>query len=156
MSYRIRCCTLFDITKTGIINRRPPSNGNAEQLATWEKTRNTQCNYDTILQVVSLRSQPENIADPVQEIVVFDDSFDMFGFLFDNEEVAQLYWSFEFDITHKSVFDDGINKLGHLYSDCDGVPMIKVGTEWDKLPSFLDTSPELRNIYFEVINEKVE
>jgi hypothetical protein len=34
--------------------------------------------------------------------------------------------------------------------------MIKVGTEWDKLPSFLDTSPELRNIYFEVINEKVE
>jgi len=43
--------------------------------------------------------------------------------------------------------------LGGLYSDCEGVPMIKVGTEWDKLPNFLDTSPELRNIYFEVIHE---
>lgn len=154
MSYRIRCYTLFDITKTGIINRKPPANGTNEQVATWEKNRNTQCNYDTILQVISLRSQPENITEPVQEIVLFNDC-DMFGFLYDNEE-AQLLWAFEFDILHKSVFDDGLNKLGYLYSDCDSVPMIKVGTEWEKLPGFLDTSPELRNIYFEVINEKVE
>jgi hypothetical protein len=154
MSYRIRCYTLFDITKTGIINRKPPANGTNQQVATWEKNRNTQCNYDTILQVVSLRSQPENITEPNQEIVIFEDS-DMFGFMYDNEE-AQITWAFDFDIIHHSVFDDGLNKLGYLYSDCDSVPMKKVGTEWDKLPSFLDTSPELRNIYFEVTNEKVE
>ena len=154
MSYRIRCYTLFDITKTGIVNRKPPSNGTDKQLETWEKTRNTQCNFDTILQVVSLRSQPENITEPQQEIVFFDGS-DLFGFMYDNEE-GQIMWAFDFDIMHRSVFDDGLNKLGYLYSDCDSVPMIKVGTEWDKLLSFLDTSPELRNIYFEVINEKVE
>jgi len=154
MSYRIRCYTLFDITKTGIINRKPPANGTIKQLSTWEKTRNTQCNFDTILQVVSLRSQPENITEPQQEVVLFNDS-DLFGFMYDNEE-GQITWAFDFDIIHRSVFDDGLNKLGYLYSDCDSVPMIKVGTEWDKLPSFLDTSPELRNIYFEVINEKVE
>ena len=154
MSYRIRCYTLFDITKTGIINRKPPSNGTNEQLSIWEKTRNTQCNFDTILQVVSLRSQPENITEPQQEIVIFNDC-DWFGFMYDNEE-GQIRWAFDFDIIHSSVFDDGLNKLGYLYSDCDSVPMIKVGTEWGKLPSFLDTSPELRNIYFEVINEKIE
>lgn len=154
MSYRIRCYTLFDITKTGIINRKPPANGTNEQLSIWEKTRNTQCNFDTILQVVSLRSQPENITEPRQEVVLFNDC-DLFGFMYDNEE-GQIMWAFDFDIIHRSVFDDGLNTLGYLYSDCDSVPMIKVGTEWDKLPSFLDTSPELRNIYFEVINEKVE
>jgi len=30
--------------------------------------------------------------------------------------------------------------------------MIKCGTEWEKLPSFLDTSTELRNIYFKIEN----
>jgi hypothetical protein len=28
--------------------------------------------------------------------------------------------------------------------------MILCGTEWEKLPSFLDTSEELKNIYFTV------
>jgi hypothetical protein len=29
--------------------------------------------------------------------------------------------------------------------------MIQVGNEFNKLPTFLDVTPELRNIYFEVI-----
>lgn len=74
-----------------------------------------------------------------------------FGFLFEQQEDEEYpCWSFEFDIQHPSVFDDGISELGALYSDCDMVPMIKCGTEWDKLPAFLDTSEELRNIYFKV------
>jgi hypothetical protein len=154
MSFKLRCYTLFDITRTGNIHRRPPINGTPEQTKRWEKTRNTQTNFDTILQVISLRSQPENITDPVQEIVVFDNSLDIFGFLFDNEDTAQSYWSFEFTIPHDKVYDDGINELGNLFNDCEGVPMIKVGTEWDKLPNFLDTTPELKNIHFEVINDE--
>jgi hypothetical protein len=154
MSFKLRCYTLFDIIRTGNIHRRPPINGTPEQTKRWEKTRNTQTNFDTILQVISLRSQPENITDPVQEIVVFDNSLDIFGFLFDNEDTAQSYWSFEFTIPHDKVYDDGINELGNLFNDCDGVPMIKVGTEWEKLPNFLDTTPELKNIHFEVINDE--
>ena len=156
MSYKIRCYTLFDITKTGIINRRPPVNGSTEQLVRWEKTRNTQCNFDTIIQVISLRSQPEDITEPVKGIATFDETTD-FGFLFEQEETEQPYWSFDFTISYQGVFNDGIHELGYLHDDCDSVPMIKVGTEWEKLPSFLDTSPELRNIYFEEIdNEKDE
>ena len=74
---------------------------------------------------------------------------DYFGFLYQQEE-QETYpcWYFTFDIQHPSVFADGINDLGALYNDCDQVPMIKCGTEWDKLPSFLDGTAELRNIFF--------
>lgn len=154
MSFKLRCYTLFDITKTGNIHRKPPINGTIEQTKAWEKTRNTQTNFDTIIQILSLRSQPENITDPVQEIVIFDGRQDMFGFLFDTEDVAQSLWSFEFTIPHDKVYDNSINELGYLFNDCDGVPMIRVGTEFEKLPNFLDTTPELKNIYFEVINDE--
>jgi hypothetical protein len=152
MSFKLRCHTLFDITKTGNIHRRPPINGTPDQVKRWEKSRNTQTNFDTILQVISLRSQPEEITDPVQTLVVFE-SCDFFGFAYDHQEV-QTCWSFTVSIPHNKVFDDGVNELGYLYNDCNGVPMIKVGTEWDKLLNFLDTTPELRNIYFEIINEE--
>jgi hypothetical protein len=154
MSFKLKCYTLFDITKTGNIHRKPPINGTPEQTKRWEKTRNTQANFDTIIQVVSLRSQPEDITDPIEEIIIFDGELDMFGFLFDNDDMAHSCWSFEFTIPHNKVFDDGVNELGYLYNDCNGVPMIKVGTEWEKLPNFLDSTPELKNIHFEVINDE--
>jgi hypothetical protein len=147
---KIRCYTLFDITQTGVTNRR-----NNTKTSQWEKDRNTQCNFDTIVQVISLRSQPENITSPEQSIIIFDETNE-FGFLFEQEEEAHSYWHFDFDINYQGAYDDGINEFGHLYSDCDGVPMIKVGTEWDKLPEFLDSSVELRNIYFEVIPNETE
>jgi len=52
------------------------------------------------------------------------------------------------------VFNDGTSDLGALYSDCDSVPMIKTKTAWDNLPAFLDSSDELRNIYFKVLNNE--
>jgi hypothetical protein len=80
------------------------------------------------------------------------DEFTDFGFLYQQQE-NELYtcWSFDFDIQHASVFNDGVNDLGALYSDCDTVPMIKTDTVWDKLPAFLDTSDELKNVYFKVV-----
>jgi hypothetical protein len=150
MSFTVTCYTLFDITPTGVLNRHKPNVD--EDVAEWVYKRNTQCNYDTILQSISLRSQPEVVKKPEKIKVKFDDDSE-FGFLFqqDSDEEHDC-WNFSFEIMHPSVFDDGKNELGALYSDCDGVPMIKCGTEWDKLPEFLDTSPELRNIYFKVVN----
>lgn len=152
MSYRIKCYTLFDITNTGIPNRKLPSTLTPDEVVDWKKRRNTQSNYDTLLQVLGLRSQPEDISTVRMSNINFIE-FDNFGFLFESE-APQPCWSFEFSIFHPSVFDDGVNELGALYSDCDTVPMTKVGTEWDKLPDFLDTSAELRNIYFEVISNE--
>jgi hypothetical protein len=148
MSFKISCYTLFDITSTGVVNRSRPDP--EIELKEWLQKRNTQCNFDTILQAISLRSQPEIINSPSLLKIKFDDSHE-FGFLFEQEEVEDYNcWTFEFEIQHLSVFDNGISELGALYDDCDRVPMLKVGTEWEKLPEFLDTSDELKNIYFKI------
>ena len=147
MSFKISCYTLFDITQTSVINRSRP--GVDDDPEVWLHKRNTQCNFDTIVQAVSLRSQPENISIP-KLIKIKLNEFDNFGFLF--EEDAELdCWMFDFTIQYPSVFNDGITELGSLYSDCDQVPMIKTSKAWDKLPGFLDSSDELRNIYFKVV-----
>lgn len=148
----IKCHTLFDITSTGITNRKPPIDLTEDKQYTWTLNRNRQNNFDTLVQVVSLRTQPEDISKSSEREIDFSVP-NKFGFLFENEE-PQKVWSFTFSINYNNVYDDGIDELGALYTDCDGVPMLKVGTEWDKLPSFLDVSPELRNVYFEVISNE--
>jgi hypothetical protein len=146
MSYTITCYTLFDITQTNVLNRHRPDMDNE-----FRYKRNTQSNFDTVQQAISLRSQPEIVRIPEKTLIQFD-KFTEFGFLFEQEE-NETYpcWSFDFNVQHPSVFYNGVNELGALYNDCDRIPMIKCHTEWDKLPTFLDGSDELRNIYFKVL-----
>ena len=146
MSYTITCYTLFDITQTNVLNRHRP-----DMDTEFRYKRNTQSNFDTVQQAISLRSQPEIVRIPEKTLIQFD-KFTEFGFLFEQEE-NETYpcWSFDFNVQHPSVFYDGMNELGGLYRDCDQVPMIKCRTEWSQLPAFLDTSDELRNIYFKVL-----
>lgn len=141
---------MFDITQTGIVNRSKPGMDDDPDL--WLHRRNTQCNFDTIVQAVSLRSQPENISIPSSSKIKLDE-FENFGFLLEHDEPI-ICWSFDFEIQHPSVFNDGTSDLGSLYSDCDSVPMIKTKNAWDKLPAFLDSSDELRNIYFKVLDNE--
>lgn len=148
MSYTLTCYTLFDITHTGVLNR---SRSQDQITPEWLHKRNTQCNFDTIIQAISLRSLPEVSRNP-EKIKIRFDKFDNFGFLFQQIEDEEYdCWSFDFEVQHTSVFNDGIHELGALDTDCDRIPMILCGTEWEKLPNFLDTSDELRNIYFKVI-----
>ena len=141
MSHRIRCYTLFDITKTNITSRTKPD----DSVERWVHKRNTQCNFDTILQIISLRSQPE-VVKPPQRIQI-DSSY--FGSKY--REKSLYCWVFEFEVFHSSVFDNGLSELGSLYTDCDYVPMIQTNTESVELSAFLDTSFELKNIHFEII-----
>lgn len=147
MAFTVRCDTLFDITQTGIISRRNANNNDPE----WVIKRNQQCNLDTIVQAISLRSQPENISMPVKKTLSFKDKHN-FGVSFTSKAKEEIkYWSFAFEIHYANVFHDGTNELGLLYTDCDRIPMIKCGTEWDKLLNHLSTNNDTRNIYFEVI-----
>ena len=149
MSFTITCYTLFDITPTGVMNRNRPVID--EEIPIWLQKRNTQCNFDTVIQSISLRSQPDVTRNP-EKIQIRFDEFNNFGFLYQQlENETYDCWTFDFNIQHTSVFNDGINELGALYSDCDNVPMIKTDTSWEKLPLFLDTSDELKNIYFKVV-----
>ena len=144
MSHRIACYTLFDITQSGILNRAKPQENDVHD---WILKRNTQCNFDTILQVISLRSQPDVIKVPIKLKVP---DMDIFGFLYQmNEDIP--CWKFEFEVHHSSVFDNGIMPLGALYKDCEGVPMIICPDQLEVTTSFLNITDELRNIYFEAI-----
>jgi hypothetical protein len=149
MSLVIRCFLLFDITSTGVTSRSGEKHLNDPD---WTAKRNTQCNFDTVLQAISLRSQPENISKPKKTLIDLEE-VDSFGFMLNQNNEKIPCWSFTFSISHAGVFNDGISELGALYHDCDLVPMIKCGTEWSVLPEFLDTSDELRNIHFEVISD---
>jgi hypothetical protein len=147
----ITCYTLFDITITNVPNRqRPEIDQNPQE---WYFKRNTQSNFDTIQQVISLRSQPEIIRKPSETQIRFD-TFTDFGFLFEQQD-DETYpcWSFDFTVQHPRVFDDGISELGSLYRDCEGVPMIKCHTMWDKIGNSLDSTDELRNIFFKIANK---
>jgi hypothetical protein len=148
MSHRIRCCTLFNITYTGVMNRTKP---NQNDIQDWLNKRNTQCNFDTILQIISLRSQPEVVKMPVK-VEMTPDEFNLFGFVYkSNEDKTDYCWKFEFEVQHSSVFENGLTSLGALYSDCAGVPMIQCTDQINSLPALIDITEELRNIYFEVI-----
>jgi len=148
MSHRISCHTLFDVTYTGVLNRSRP---NEDDVEGWVQKRNTQCNFDTILQVISLRSQPEIIKIPIK-LEINDSLLSKFGFLYEYTDNKPRYcWRFEFEVHHSSVFENGIIPLGSLYRDCEGVPMILSKTQTEAMPAFLDISDELKNIYFEVV-----
>lgn len=136
----ITCYTLFDITNTNVLNRSKPA-GDHHQL--WNVQRNQQANFDTILQCISLRGNPEIIKYPHR---LETGAENIFGFLLEKSKFH--YWKFDFKVQNNSVFDDDLDPLGYLIKDCHEIPMIRCGTESIDLPNFLDTTPELNNIYF--------
>lgn len=142
---RISCYTLFDITKTGVLNRARPGD-DVTDVNDWYRKRNTQCNFDTLLQVISLRAQPDVIIDPVCDRIKLS-TVAYFGYTLKADSLIPV-WKFDFQVQYGSVFEDGITDLGALYKDCEGVPMIRCDSQWDKAGDKLDVSLENRNIYF--------
>lgn len=141
MGYRIGCSTLFDITQTGILNRHKPVNiGNED----WIYRRNTQCNFDTILQVISLRSQPEVVKIPNKSVL--DNSDTRFGKIYRNINLT--CWNFEFEVQHPMVFGENFSLL---YNDCSKVPMIYCNTQYKDLPLILSAEEDNKNIHFELL-----
>lgn len=147
MGIKIRCSTLFDITKTNITNRRPATD--LPNLAEWQRKRNSQVNFDTLIQVISLRAQPEDITAPkVTEVNLAET--DKFGFMIRSEAPVGV-WSFTFYVNYGQVFKDEEGEYGALYADCESVPMINMDSN---LPAFLDISPELKNVHFETYEDE--
>lgn len=136
MSDKIACYTLFDITQTGVPNRSKPPEG--IDYKEWVYKRNTQINFDTILQAISLRSQPENISTP-KLVEIVDDYFNV---------GKTICWMFNFEIRTVSVFSDGNDELAYLKDDVKDVPMLICGTESVHLQSSLSIEKPTKNIHF--------
>lgn len=144
---KIKCSTLFDITRTNVSKRR----GVLENENNYEIQRSQQSNFETLLQIISLRSQPENISNTVKEF--FDKkSPAIWGETYDLSSKVS-FWTFDFTVHHAAVFNDSVHELGNLLSDCEGVPMIVNLSEMPGLTPQLCNKADLKNIHFEIINE---
>lgn len=153
---KIICHTLFDITKTDV-NFRSRYDTSSSISGDLVKQRNQRSNFETILQIIAMRSQPENITTVTKiDLDVKDlDQYD-FGYVYSKKYLKNVksvaVWTFEFDIDRVAVFDNGISELGYLFEDCQDVPMILNLDETVKLSPHLDVSDESRNIRFVKLN----
>ena len=145
----INCYTLFDITDTGIRShirsvQFPIKDKHGKIISNeyeWNRARNQQRNWETILQIISLRSQPLRIIGPRRVDIKWKD----------DEQDNSIGWKFTFEVEHSSVFFKKNNDLGALLDDAENVPMITGLGESVVLPSYLVTRGSLLNIYFESI-----
>jgi hypothetical protein len=142
---KIQCRTLFDCTRTGVTGAfrasEIPYQDRAGQLVDnqqhWHRSRNQQRNYETLLQIFGLRTQPQEITQPVYKNGV---------------------WQFSFVSESEGVFETHSNPdpLAGLKLDCDGVPMMLHLTEQSDLAPVLTTQGPQQNIWFETINTSTE
>jgi hypothetical protein len=108
---KIQCQTLFDVTATGTTGHIKPSRIPYKDLAgtkitdteSWNRSRNQQRNWETVTQLISLRTQVDNL----QESQWISDR-----------------WCFEFEVENENLFNNGADSLAVLKADCQGVPML--------------------------------
>jgi hypothetical protein len=147
---RVECYCLFDITCTGVTNQRRtnswPITANDGQIIDNERAlhyaRNQQRNWDTITQLISLRTQPFNLTNPKQ-IKLTDPAsagFDRAGPL--------TAWHFEFEIEFADQWRENDDELFRLKQDTNGVPMIIGLEESDGIGTLLNTNSSVRNIVY--------
>ena len=145
---KIKCTTLFDITKTNANPRRRDIDILDQKK--FDQECGQQSNFETILQIINLRSQPEDITTPTIEKIKLDKK-SRWGSRFQTTKLSIPCWSFEFTIAHSAVFRNDTNELGMLLLDCEGVPMITGLTEFKQLSYQLSTTPEFKNIDFQIL-----
>jgi hypothetical protein len=142
---KIRCRTNFDCTCTGVTGHYRASQvpfvdrsgQTVDNQRDWQRSRNQQRNYETLLQIFGLKTQPLDITTPVK----VDDG-----------------WEFEFSVESGAVFSltDHADPLAGLKQDCAGVPMIdQVDHNMQQLSVLSSVGPD-QNIWFEILNTPTE
>lgn len=142
---KIKCKTIFDCTRTGITGHfrssQVPFVDRSGQLIEnqqhWSRSRNQQRNYETLLQIFGLKTQPQDITAPVRH---------------DNK------WEFEFAVESSAVFKiaNDPDVLAGLKNDCQGVPMVIDVSDASQKMIMLSAAGLDQNIWFEVINTATE
>lgn len=121
MPRHIKIYTDFDVTNTGVVrNFREdllPAKVNGKVILSeqeWIKSRRQQSNWETVVQVISLRAQPLNIKTTVTES----------------------QWIIEFDVESSIVYSKDDDPLGLLKEDFNNVPLLIGLTEHKKADSY--------------------
>jgi hypothetical protein len=126
---RLKCSTLFDITVSDPCGRTKRSTDKTQGYLSNQQVSN----WNTIQQILMLRTLPENISSPLQ---------------------CGGTWSFEFDVPNLAAVAWGADPVGALRYDANGVPMIIGLGETQILPNILVPYGDDANIWFEVLPAK--
>ncbi len=135
MSQHIKITTDFDITNTGVVrNFKPgvlPLTINSTVIKTeqeWIRARRQQSNWETLVQVISLRTQPLNLRTVINESS----------------------WVMEFDTEYQDVYRINDDNIGLLKEDCNNVPLLVDLTEQKTMNGFIIISGSEQNMWFSV------
>lgn len=142
MTLRINCHTQFDITATGVKSHFSPgripfmddAGQNIQNIGDWHKSRNQQRNWETINQIIALRTLPEKITIPEH-----------------SEQDGIKTWQFKFTVENPSTIEMAGDPVGALIRDCQDVPMLTGLGESNSVGSCLIPGT---NIHFEVESDK--
>lgn len=148
--------SLVDITATGIV---APYNSKFKQVIDdsdtiinnerlWNKSRNKQRNWETVVQVLGLRSLPNILNTPESR---YDDLSNYeFGSDYTGKENV---WVFRFTTEHIGLFSGSRSNTELLDQDLHQVPItVNLDETVDINPSIINTlDPKIRNLYTKLI-----
>jgi hypothetical protein len=123
----IKCSTRFDITATGVTGHYKSARQPFLSEVEWNRARNQQRNWETLQQLISLRTQIVGLTAPVQK---------------DGQ------WHFEFSSETLDVFGDARDPAAILKHDAAGVPMLLGLNNNPDIEPFLITDGPQQNIWF--------
>lgn len=134
---RFACQTLFDITATGItghfkLNRIPHQDQAGQLIATqteWNRSRNQQRNWETLTQIIGLRTQLFDLTDPIQDS-------------------TGTRWMFEFETETAGAFGPESDPCQILLTDAASVPMLIDLNNTPDIEPYLCTTGPQQNIWF--------
>ena len=138
---KFACQTLFDITATGVTGHckttRMPFKDQAGQLIhdsdSWNRSRNQQRNWETLTQILSLRTQLFEITDPIPD-------------------QTGTRWMFEFETESDGIYGPNDDPVSVLRSDAQGVPMVRELNNDPDIDTVLITEGARQNIWFAPIS----
>ena len=132
---QIQCQTLFDITATETTGHVKPSRmpftdhagTRIANIESWDRSRYQQRNWETVTQLISLRTQINMLSMPIK--------------------INDL-WQFKFEVDNENLFSTDADPLAILKEDCTGVPMLTgLNESVDNSVFLLPT----KNIWFTII-----
>ena len=135
------CQTLFDITATGVTGHckaaRMPFQDRAGQTIKdaddWNRSRNQQRNWETLTQILSLRTQLFELTYPIQD-------------------QSGQRWMFEFETESEGIYGSEADPTLVLRADADGVPMLRNLNNNPDIEPVLVTTGAQQNIWFAPIS----
>jgi hypothetical protein len=132
---KILCRCLFDITVTGVTghfksSRIPFKDRSGQQIIdekTWNRARNQQRNWETLTQIIGLRTQTAELTDPER----FDGA-----------------WEFEFSTETADAYGSEEDPTRILRLDATGVPMLHTSQTGEMVSEQLVVDGPDQNIWF--------